>query len=128
MWNKMRLGFRQLQRQQENARATAAEDASKVIDLEFQRDELASSLALAQAKVKSLTNVMAAVKQQSTFDKEFQEQTNNELRKDNSRLKEEMDELRQMVQALSNSGKALGKHPPPESPTKPGLFHPEPPA
>ena len=77
----------------QQARATAADDASKVIGLEFKRDELTSSLTIAQAKVKTLTSEVEAVKKQSDFDKEFQEQTINELRQDNSKLKEEMDEL-----------------------------------
>lgn len=112
----------------QEVRATAADDASKVIELGCQRDELTSSLAIAQAKVKTLTNKMAAVKKQSDFDREFQEQTINDLRQDNSKLKEEMDELRQMVQALSNANKTAAREPPPASPAKPGLSHPEPPA
>ena len=111
----------------QQARATAADGASKVIELEFRRDELASSLAIVQAKVKTLSSEVEAVKKQSSFDKEFQEQTIVELRQDNSKLKEEMDELRQMAQALSNANKAAAREPPPDSPTKPGPLHPEPP-
>ena len=87
----------------EQARSTAAEDASKVIDLEIKREELTNSLAIAQAKIKSLLSEMEAAKKQNDFDNEYQQQTITELRKDNAMLKREMDELRQAVQALSNA-------------------------
>ena len=111
----------------EQARCTAAEDASKVIDLEFKRDELTSSLAIAQAKVRTLSSEIEAVKKQSSFDKELQKQTIVELRRDNAMLKGEMDELRQMVQALSNANKEAERKAQTESPAKPGPLHPEPP-
>ena len=82
-------------------------------------------MAIAQAKVKTLSSEVAAVKKQSNFDKEMQEQTIVELRKDNAMLKGEMDELRQVVQALANANKE--RKPQLESPAKPGPLLPEPP-
>ena len=116
----------------EQARSTSAEEASKVIDLELKREELTSSLAIAQAKIKSLLSEMEAAKKQNDFDKEYQEQTIVELRKDNAMLKGEMDELRRVVQALSNANKEeqrkeAERKAQAESPVKPGPQHPEPP-
>lgn len=76
------------------ARATAADDASKVIDLTFQRDELNSSLAIAKEEIKALSNEIATVKNQSSTSQEAQAETSKELRQDNSELKQQMDELR----------------------------------
>ena len=84
------------------ARSTSAEEARKVIDLDFKREELTSSLAIAQAKIKSLIGEMEAAKKQNDVDKEYQEQTIVELRKDNAMLKGEMDELRRVAQALTD--------------------------
>ena len=109
----------------QEARATTADDASKVIDLTFQRDELNNSLAIAEEKIKSFSTEIATVKNQSSISQEAQAETIKDLRQDNSELKQQMDELRQVVQALSNTGKASDTAVPPASPVKPGLFAPE---
>ena len=120
----------------EQARSTAAEDASKVIDLEFKREELTNSLAIAQTKIRSLLSEMEAAKKQNDFDSEYQEQKIGELRKDSAMLKGEMDELRQVAHALSTNKEAERKEAERkeaerkaqvESPVKPGPHHPEPP-
>ena len=114
----------------EQARSTSAEEARKVIDLDFKREELTSSLAIAQAKIKSLISEMEAAKKQNDVDKGYQEQTIVELRKDNAMLKGEMDELRRVVQALTDreeERKETKCKAQAESPVKPGPQHPEPP-
>ena len=90
---------------------------------------------------------MEAAKKQNNSDKECQEQTIVELRKDNAMLKGEMDELRHVVQVLSNANedakpkeaerqdaerqeterKEVERRAQVESPIKPGPQHPEPP-
>ena len=136
---RMRTEHRQYTEQQEarlkaaleatdKARATSAEEARVAIDLDFKREELSSSLAIAQAKIKTLLGEMESTKSQHAVDRETQEQTIIELRKDNALLKGEMDELRRVVQALSDKEeerKEVERKAQAASPAKPGPLQPE---
>ena len=55
----------------DHARSSSAEEARIAIDLDFKREELTSSLALAQAKIRSLVGEMEAAKKQNDVDKEY---------------------------------------------------------
>ena len=111
--DRLRTEHRQYTEQQESrlkaaieatdqARSSSAEEARVAIDLEFKREELTSSLAIAQAKIKTLIGGMEPTKKQNAVDRENQEQTIVELRKDNAMLKGEMDKLRRVAQALTD--------------------------
>ena len=137
--DRMRTEHRQYTEQQEarlkaaleatdKARSTSAEEARVAIDLDFKREELSSSLAIAQAKIKTLLGEMESTKSQHAVDRETQEQTIIELRKDNALLKGEMDELRRVVQALSDKEeerKEVERKAQAASPAKPGPLQPE---
>ena len=73
---------------------------------------------------------MESTKSQHAVDRETQEQTIVELREDNAMLKGEMDELRRVVQALSDreeERKETERKPQAASPVKPGPQQQEPP-
>ena len=137
--DRMRTEHRQYTEQQESrlkaaleateqARSSSAEEARVAIDLDFKREELTSSLAIAQAKIKTLIGEMESTKTQHAVDRETQEKTSVELRKDNAVLKGEMDELRRVVQALSDKEeerKEMERKSQPASPAKPGPQQPE---
>ena len=139
--DKLRTEHRQYTEQQESrlkaaleateqARSSSAEEARVAIDLDFKREELTSSLAIAQAKIKTLIGEMESTKSQHAVDRETQEQTIVELREDNAMLKGEMDELRRVVQALSDreeERKETERKPQAASPVKPGPQQQEPP-
>ena len=91
---------------------------------------MTSSLAIAQAKIKTLIGEMESTKSQHAVARETQEQTIVELRKGNAMLKGEMDELRRVVQALSDRDeerKEAERKSQAASPVKPGPQHQEPP-
>ena len=139
--DKLRTEHRQYTEQQESrlkaaieatdkARSSSAEEARVAIDLDFNREELTSPLAIAQAKIKTLIGEMESTKTQNAVDRENQEQTIVELRKDNAMLKGEMDELRRVVQALTDRDeerKETERKAQAASPVKPGPQHQEPP-
>ena len=139
--DRLRTEHRQYTEQQESrlkaaieatdqARSSSAEEKRVAIDLEFKREELTSSLAIAQAKIKTLIGEMESTKKQNTVDRENQEQTIVELRKDNAMLKGEMDELRRVAQALTDRDeerKETQRKAQAASPVKPGPQHQEPP-
>ena len=113
----------------DQARHSSAEESRIAIELDFKREQLDSSLAIAQAKIKTLVNEMETTNKQYKVDRETQEQTIVELRKDNAMLKGEMDELRRVVQSLTDreeERKEAERKAQSSSPVKPGPQYPEP--
>ena len=113
----------------DQARHSSAEESRIAIELDFKREQLDSSLAIAQAKIKTLVKEMEATNKQHRVDRETQEQTIVELRKDNAMLKGEMDELRRVVQSLTDreeERKEAERKAQSSSPVKPGPQYPEP--